>query len=354
MPFGDGSEPVTQLVSKEAGNWAQRITAKGLRVNDFSSKMIFEKADPAMRYSLWKKYVRKGLDDQSAANEVWVDLVRYNENSGAMNAWKAWPFNFFVPWRTGTYVSLYKAATQRPIQTLLLIGAVDYLREIRYRKSGMWTHMPHDYGEAPTAELVNRAVKAKGIKDAPDVALAAGLIAATTALFGPGGGQAPSTIKDVMSFIQNDPRERERVLNMFWGISQLYNMPREFIAYTKDGDNQHFVNMLTEAAIAEHSALKYEPRRLMKYLPEWMPFMQKSEIVRNAETLRAITDAKIEKAQATKDLKPGVPYSMSKQQQELLEARRAAGARGAGKPRPPTLPQPPRQKNPQLPVPLHY
>jgi len=157
-----------------------------------------------------------------------------------------------------------------------------------------------------------------------------------------------------MAFIQNDPNERERVLNMFWGISQMYNIPRDFIAYTKDGNEQHLVNILTEATMAEHSALKYEPRRLMKYLPEWMPFLQKSDIVRNAETLRAIREAKVERAQTSKDLKPGAPYSMSKQQQELLELRRAAGARGAGKPQPPKLPQPPRQKNQQAPVPLHY
>src|SRR4030095_6632270 len=248
MPFGDSSEPISQLMAKESGTWAQRMTAKGLRVNNFSSKFIFEKADPAMRYSLWKRYVRKGMSDQEAANHVWVDLVRYNENSGGMSFWKSIPFNFFVPWRVGTYVSLAKAGITHPIRTILFLSAVDYLREIRIRKSGRWTHMPHDYAEAPLAEVVYQSTKAKGVGDAANVARSAGIVAASTMIFGPGGGQAPSSISDVMAFLKNDPRQRDRVLNMFWGISQLYNIGWQDIpAYIRTGDEKHLVNILTEA-----------------------------------------------------------------------------------------------------------
>jgi hypothetical protein len=357
MPFGDAGEPVPQIMAREAGSFWEKVTSKGLRINDPSSKFIFEKADPAMRYALWKSYVRKGMDDMEAAGNVWIDLVRYNENSGAMSAWKSWPFNFFVPWRLGTYVSLAKAIRSHPIRTLLTIGAIEYLREIRYRKSGMWTHLPVDYVDAPLATMVEGATKVGDVRSAVDATMGTVAIAATTAMFGPGGGQAPSTIKDAMGFLQNDPRERDRVLNMFWGISQIYNMPREFLAYREDGNWQHLVNLLTEATLAEHSALKYEPRRLMMWLPEWMPGMQKAEIIKNAEALRAITEAKREKAQATFDRNHGLGtnYHLTKEEQQVMELRQAAGARPSrGGTKPATLPKPPSPPKQGAAVPLRY
>jgi hypothetical protein len=255
MPMNETGQRVPQIMAREAGTWAEKITANGLRVNDPSSKFIFGKADPAMRYSLWKSYIRKGMDDQTAANHVWLDLVRYDENSGGINFWKSIPFNFYVPWRLGTYVTLAKAMRNHPVRTLAFIGAIEYLREMRYRTTGRWTHLPVDYIDAPISEAITTGMHEgvlKGIK-------AGAAVAATTALFGPGGGQAPNTIHDLMEALNGDPENKARILNMFWGLSQIYNLPRDWIAYQKDKDPQHLVDLTMEIAVAEHSALKYQP-----------------------------------------------------------------------------------------------
>lgn len=317
MPFVETGERLPQLTAREVGTWAEKAMTKGAKINSPSSQFIFAKADPAMRFSLWKSYIRKGMPDQEAANHVWLDLIRYDANSGGMNFWKSIPFNFFVPWRTGTYVTLAKQFMAHPVRSLLFIGAVEYMREIRYRKSGRWTHLPVDYLDAPLAEAIQNPKSIPGA-------------AATVAIFGPGGGQAPNTIKEMVDLLHNDPHEKARIQNMFWGISQLYELPREWNAYRRDGNSNHLVNLLTIAAVAEHSAIKYEPRRLMQWLPEWMPGLQKSELVKEAEQLRSKVKEKSEKSASTFQTRHGVSatYEHTPQEQQLEELQRAAGIRG--------------------------
>jgi hypothetical protein len=329
MPFVETGERLPQLTAKEVGTWAEKTMTGGLKINNPSSQFIFGKADPAMRYSLWKSYVRKGMDDQEAANHVWIDLIRYDANSGGMNFWKSIPFNFFVPWRTGTYVTIAKALTSHPLRTLAFIGAVEYMREIRYRQTGKWTHLPVDYIDTPLAEAIDSATKVKDVKTAGKAAEMSAMTAATTLVFGPGGGQAPNTIKDLMSALQNDPQNKARIMNMFWGLSQIYNLPREWQAYQRDGEPRHLVNLLTTAALAEHSALKYEPRRLMKWLPDWMPGMQKSNIVSEAEQLRNKIESTRSKQQVTYEQRHGISssYERSPEEQQLEELQRASGIR---------------------------
>lgn len=325
MPMTTTGERMPQIMAREAGSWAEKVIAGGLKINKPSSLFIFAKADPAMRYSLWKSYIRKGMGDQEAANHVWLDLIRYDANSGGMNFWKSIPLNFFVPWRTGSYVTLAKQFRAHPIRALLFVGAVEYLREIRYRKSGRWTHLPTDYLDAPLAEAVNETAKHGGLRGAK----AAGSVAATTLIFGPGGSQAPNTIKDALETVQGDPQGRARVMNMFWGLSQIYNLPKEWMAYQKDKNPQHLVNLLTSVAVAEHAAIKYEPRRLMQFLPEWMPGLEKSKLVLQAEELRARIDAKQEKARATYQSRHGVSaaFESSDEERQLSELERGAGLR---------------------------
>jgi hypothetical protein len=326
MPLPATGVRLPQLRALEAGSYLERIAAKAgkwLSGNHFSARFNFAKADPALRYALWKTYVKKGLSDQAAANHVWVDLIRYDENSGALNFWRGIPFNFFATWRLGTYISLVKQLRNHPIRTLLFIGAVEYLREIIYRKYGWWTHLPVDYVDAPLAEAIRDPRTIPGV-------------AATTLLFGPGGAQAPHTINDVMKSLHGDPGQTARVINMFWGLSQLYNIPQEFQAYLKDKDPKHLALILSNAAFSTHSALKYQPHRLMQWLPEWMPGLEKSAIVRQAEGLQAKIEAKTEKARTTYERRhgigPSLQYRTEAGQMEAL--RRAAGVRPP-KPGPP-------------------
>lgn len=327
MPFPETGTRIPNIMAREVGTWGERAMTRGARVNDPSTQFIFTKADPAMRYSLWKNYVKQGMGDQEAANHVWIDLVRYDANSGGMNFWKAIPFNFFVPWRTGTYVTLAKAMTTHPVRTLLFVGAVEYLREIRYRQTGRWTHLPVDYLDAPLSEAVNNITKIHDLRSARQATQATLATAATTLLFGPGGGQAPNTIKDIMSAMSGDPGQKARLMNMFWGLSQIYNLPREWKAYQTDGNPQHLVNLLTTAAISEHSALKYEPRRLMKWLPEWMPGMQKSQTVAQAEELQELVRQKRDKGLQTSEERHSVSrtFEVTPEDQQLQELERAAG-----------------------------
>jgi hypothetical protein len=119
--------------------------------------------------------------------------------------------------------------------------------------------------------------------------------------------------------------QRARVKNMFWGISQLFNVPQEFLAYKRDGNPKHFVNILAAAAFGTHSALKYEPRRLGKWLPEWLPGMQRSEIVSRAEQMQEALQRKTMKAQATYETKHGLErsFQQGEEEQQLSELERS-------------------------------
>jgi hypothetical protein len=130
-----------------------------------------------------------------------------------------------------------------------------------------------------------------------------------------------------MGVFNGDPQQKSRLQNMFWGLSQIYEIPREFHAYQKDGDNSHLVNILTSAALAEHSALKYEPRRLMQWLPDWMPGLEKSKLVKEAEELQTKVEAKRVKGEATYEERHGVArtFERTPEQQQIEELKRSAG-----------------------------
>jgi hypothetical protein len=328
MPMPKTGVRVPQLKALESGNYAQKAAAKWgkwLSANHLSARFIFAKADPAMRYGLWKAYLRKGLTPQEAANHVWIDLIRYDENSGALNFWKNIPFNFFAPWRLGTYSSLFKAMRSHPIRTMLVIGAIEYLREIMYRKLGWWTHLPVDYLDAPLAEAITDPKVIPGILT-------------TLTMFGPGGSQGPHTLGDVMKTLHGDPGMKARVMNMFWGLTQLYNIPQEFAAYLKDGDPKHLGLIMANATMSTHSALRYHPRRLMQWLPETLPGLEKSTTVRGAEALQEKIRARTEKAQLTHEARHGIGAALEYRTEagQLEALRRGAGIRPRQQPARPT------------------
>jgi hypothetical protein len=182
--------------------------------------------------------------------------------------------------------------------------------------------------DAPLADAIERPSSIPGV-------------ILTTVMFGPGGGQAPHTISDVMKTLQGDPGQWARIVNMFWGISQLFNMPQEFNAYLKDKDPKHLALILSSAAFSTHAALKYEPHRLAKFVPEWKPFgieigLTKSALVREAEALQAKVQAKTEKARETYERRHGISASLEYRTEagQMEALRRAAGERPP-KPGPP-------------------
>jgi hypothetical protein len=324
MPMPKYPMRTPQIAALESGRWAERAGAKAgkwLSLNHFSARFTFVKADQAMRYSLFNAYLKKGLSPQEAASHVWIDLIRYDENSGALNAWKSWPFNFFATWRLGTYYSLYKALRSHGLKALLTIGAIEYLREMQYRKMGWWTHLPIDYLDAPLAESIMDPNAIPGIL-------------ATLALFGPGGAQGPHSLEQLSQTLHGDPGMKARFVNMFWGLSQLYNMPQEFAAWMKDGDAKHLWLILQNATMSTHNAIRYQPRRLMQWLPESLPGMEKSPQVREAEALQKKIQDRLEKAQETYEQRHGIQSTLEFRTEagQMESLRRAAGQRG-GKPK---------------------
>jgi hypothetical protein len=234
----------------------------------------FSGMDAAMRYSLFKRYREQGMDIYEAGNHAWEDLIRYGTRSTATDFWKL-PFNMFVPWRFGTFAALMKQAKNHPVRAALTVGAAEYIRESIHRQTGYWWHMPTDYVQKPIAAMAQSESPGEAGRNLVSTTL-------TTAAFGPGGDFSAKQVGEAMDLLAGKPNQFEwmRLRNAFWGISQLWNLQDEF----KRGD---YGGMLGTALVGAHRAYTYEPRRLTRDLPEWLPGMQKSAGVREAETMRA-------------------------------------------------------------------
>jgi hypothetical protein len=167
-------------------------------------------------------------------------------------------------------VSLVKQVANHPIRTALLVGGIDYLREANYRQRGTWFHLPWDYTEKPIASMLQEGgAEALGVLG-------------TTAVFGPGGDFSAKQLEEMVAMLRGKENtfETDKVKNMFWGLSQLYNLQDEF----RKGN---YADMLGTILLGEHRAVSYAPRRLMRDVPEWLPGMGKSELVEQAEQEQA-------------------------------------------------------------------
>lgn len=264
------------------------------KLNKPSSNFIFKTADPGMRYSLFKKYIKQGMEPQEAANHTWIDLVRYSTRSELTDMWKSIPFNFFIPWRVGTYQSVAKAVLYHPLRTAMTIAAFDALREVRYRRSGRWTHVPWDYIEGPLVLGLENLAQGNAGQMTWE--------AMTNAAFGPGGEQTAKSLGRMLSPPAPMPGEdsdqdpatlMERVkdfLSTWWGISQIGESLTEGVeAFTKHGDPSKFMDAVLAALISERQVYKENkqgnlagqaPHRVMEAIPE--------SVLPKSRTLRAM------------------------------------------------------------------
>ena len=300
MAFSEQGQTAGEVLGRELHKPSMRVLGRtvpapstmaheGLRVlgsvNKPSQKVIFQWADPAMRYGLYKSYRRQGMDKFEAANHAWEDLVRYGTRSDATDFWRKWPTNFFVPWRFGSAFSVGKQLTGAGRPTIagklhhaaraaLVIAGAEYLREMRYRATGRWTHLPTDYVQKPVQEMLESGSP-----------LEAGLVLGTMAVFGPGGEFSSRQIGDItktMAAHGKNP-EAERFKNAFWGVSQIFGEGGAWDEIQRGNVGNATMGLL----FGEHGAHSYEPRRLMKYLPESFPGLQKSEAVQYSEADQA-------------------------------------------------------------------
>lgn len=297
MPFSSSGRTAGDILGQELRSGpvsdAVRTALRTVgMVNRPSQKVIFEWADPAMRYALYKHYRNQGKGIYEAGNHAWVDLIRYGTRSDVTDMWKRMPFNFFVPWRYGTFVSLMKQVKNHPARTAMLIGGIDYLREVRERQTGKHTHLPWDYVTTPIAQLLQS-------KDRGEFARNLGQQGVLTALFGPGGAFAATQMDDMLKLLtgRGQAEDYQRIGHMFWGLAQVYNLPQE---YAK-GD---YSGMLATALLGEHNALNYPSKRWASSLPESLPGMRKSPLVEEAERLQAEKRTRMERSQERRSQRP--------------------------------------------------
>lgn len=285
MPFTQSGRTLHDILMEAGPRTVGQETVRQIgRLNRFSAKEIFSKWDPAMRYAKWREYVNQGMPPQEAANNTWQDLIRYGRRSDLVDFWKSTPLNFFVPWRTGTVATTVKALrSEHWGKAAGFIGAMDYIREMDYRQNGRWTHLPIDYIERPMASLTKEDGRVME-------ALGTGL---TTAAFGPGGDFAARSIITVLNDLQGKGQKQD-LRNLFWGLGQIYDLLPEFEKWEQTGDVSHLGNMLGLIVLGRHGTTYGAPPRVGQHLPEWLPGLEKSAQVKEAEMRMKVVKLKHE------------------------------------------------------------
>jgi len=271
LPFSDTGQQVAERLQNlvPSDKLSERIGSAVGKLNQWSSNKIFKEYDPAMRYALWKSYLRGGMEPQEAANHVWKDLVRYNLRSEWKDYLSSIPGNFFVPWRIGTWETMLKHLYSHPGKTAAFIGLFDYLREVDYRKTGNFQHMFFDYLERPIATAFQ----------------APGSAVKTTALTFALGPDGENTVKNLGRLVEvaEGTDQWSNIKQIFWGLAQMQGMGKEFSLFEQDHNPAHFVNVAMRFFTSRHPVF-VAPPRFLEGLPQWLPGMQKSEEVRQRET----------------------------------------------------------------------
>ena len=267
-------------------------------LNGWSSKKIFSDWDPAIRYSRFKQYLERGMEPQVAANHSQIDLVRYGARSDRFDFLKSIPGNFFAIWRGGSLRTLMKTAKYSAVRGGMFIAGMDYIREWDYRHNGQYHHHFWDYLERPMAALLRAGGDwAKADTAFKDIKLKVGLqeaggIALSTAMFGPGGDYTARTIGGMLKTAEGktDYKDLQRTLML---LGQIYNVIPESESFVRAVDEKrwqaagaHAANVMGTVAMGRYNAGYRQPDRFMRYMPEWMPGMEKSDYIKSAERVQ--------------------------------------------------------------------
>jgi len=274
MPFTETGRTVWELIEKTGPkNVIQQMSRVPGLLNAYARRKIFAKWDPAMRYGLWREYIKKGMTPQEAANHTWIDLIRYGTRAERIDAWNSVPFNFFVPWRVGTLRTMNKALQTAPVRFGLFMGAVDIIREMDYRYNGRWTHLPYDYIERPIMTLIMEN------KSEALTTLAATIVA------GPGGEYMFRTVGNILNEIQGKGGVGD-IRTIAWGMAQVYDLWPQYQAWEKDHDPRHITDMLGLIALGRHATPYGAPHRFGELIHEGLirthPQVRDTELLREA------------------------------------------------------------------------
>lgn len=272
MPFTESGNTLWEIMESAGPKTMIQQMSRGVgQLNALSRQKIFAEWDPAMRYGLWREYVRKGHSPQEAANHAWIDLVRYGTKADRIDFWSSVPFNFFVPWRVGTLRTMNKALQSSPVRFAAFMGAVDTIREMDYRYNNRWTHLPYDYMERPIMTL---------IKDGKEEALTT---LGATLIAGPGGEYMFRTIRNILNNLEGKGQLGD-LKTLAWGIAQVYDLWPQYEAYMKDGKAEHITDMLGLVMLGRHATPYGAPRRFGELIPEGL--IRKHPGVVQGEALR--------------------------------------------------------------------
>ncbi|TSA51336.1 MAG: hypothetical protein D4R44_08095 [Actinobacteria bacterium] len=295
LPFSDTALQVRQRMNNlvPSGEFGDRAASAIGKINQWSSTKIFKEYDPAMRYALWKSYLRAGLEPQDAANRVWKDLIRYNIRSAWGDYLKAWAGNFFVPWRLGTWETTLRHLYSTPAKTAAFIGIFDLLREIDYRKTGNYTHMFWDYIERPVVTMLTHP------SQAPRVAL-------LTIALGPEGENTVMGLKRLFE-VADGSADWKTVKYLIWGFAQTTGMMKEFDKAMQPGLSPtdragHFANIAMRFFINRHPVV-FAPPRTWQGLPELASPLERSSAVRQQEENYGLWQEKKALKQQQKELR---------------------------------------------------
>lgn len=256
MPFTETGKTVWELVEKAGPQtMVQKLESVPQFLNGYSRRKIFAEWDPAMRYGIWREYVKKGMTPQEAANHAWIDLIRYGTRADRIDAWNSMPFNFFTPWRVGTLRTVNKALQTSPVRMGMVMGAVDILREYDARVNGRFTHLPWDYIERPLMTLMKEG-KGEALQTL-----------ASTMLLGPGGDYALRTVKNIIDTVEGKGGEGT-VRQIAWGLAMTYDLWPQYRAWEKDHNSSHIVDMMGLLLVGRHGIPYGAPHRFGELIPE--------------------------------------------------------------------------------------
>ena len=256
MPFTESGRTVWEIMEKAGPkDTVQQLSRVPGLLNTYARGKIFAEWDPAMRYGLWREYVKKGMTPQEAANHTWIDLIRYGTRADRIDAWNSVPFNFFVPWRVGTLRTVNKAFQTAPVKMGLFMGAVDTIREMDYRYNGRWTHLPYDYIERPLMTLMTEG------KEEALTSLAATLIA------GPGGEYMFNTVRGMIDVIESKGGVGElRALG--WGMAQVLDVIPQYESWKRGENPNYLTDTLGLLLLGRHGTPYGAPHRFGEMIPE--------------------------------------------------------------------------------------
>lgn len=251
-------------------SWAYRWNRLIESPEYWSRKILWEGADPAIRYARWVQYVEQGMNPQQAAGQVFRDLVNYGERSHLRDFLRSLPVNYFVPWRLGSIRSVLGAVRDHPGRTAILVGLVDYVREAIYRQTGWWLHLPGlDNLEGSIYQLLLSADAATRGH------VGAALTQAGNSLLSLAAPGFSRKLQDAVN-----PGEWLNTERVFWGVAEVLNLLR--VAHDLPSTGPAGVLALLgiafgarPLAVEERGEITgYAPRRpFTQWLPESLPGM---------------------------------------------------------------------------------